>query len=80
VKELLEYIARGLVENPDAVTVEIEEEDADEIVLVLGVDERDMGRVIGRDGRIAYAIRSLLRVMASRDGRHVELEIVGDED
>lgn len=79
-KELLEYIARGLVEHPDAVNVEIEEEDDEEIVLVLAVDERDMGRVIGRDGRIANAIRSLLRVMASRDGRHVELEIVGDED
>ncbi|HET6744380.1 MAG TPA: KH domain-containing protein [Candidatus Limnocylindria bacterium] len=38
-----------------------------------------MGRVIGRDGRIANAIRSLLRVMGTRDGRHVELEIVTDE-
>ena len=78
-KELLEYIARGLVEHPDGVSVEVEEDDDDEIVLVLGVDERDMGRVIGRDGRIANAIRTLLRVVATRDGRHVELEIVGDD-
>lgn len=78
-KELLEYIARALVDKPDAVWVEVEETD-DEVTLTLGVDEADMGRVIGRDGRIANAIRSLLRVMAARDGRHVELEIVSDED
>ena len=77
-KEFLEYVGRGLVDNPDAVWVEVAEE-ADEVTLTLGVDERDMGRVIGRDGRIANAIRSLLRVMAARDGRHVELEIVSDE-
>lgn len=73
-KELLEYLARALVDNPDAVRVEVEEDD-DEVSLLLTVDEGDMGRVIGRDGRIANAIRSLLRVMAARDGRHVELEI-----
>ena len=73
-KELLEYLARSLVDNPDAVQVEVEEDD-DEVALLLTVDEADMGRVIGRDGRIANAIRSLLRVMAARDGRHVELEI-----
>jgi uncharacterized protein len=78
VKELLEYLARSLVDNPDAVWVEVDEE-GDEVTLTLGVDESDMGRVIGRDGRIANAIRSLLRVMATRDGRHVELEIVSDE-
>ena len=78
-KELLEYIARALVDKPEAVWVEVDEED-DEVTLTLGVDESDMGRVIGRDGRIANAIRSLLRIMAARDGRHVELEIVSDED
>jgi predicted RNA-binding protein YlqC (UPF0109 family) len=77
-KEFLEYVARSLVDNPDAVQVEAEEDD-DEVSLVLNVDQADMGRVIGRDGRIANAIRSLLRVMGARDGRHVELEIVTDE-
>lgn len=77
-KELLEYIARSLVDNPDAVEVEVEEGDG-EIELTLVVDEHDMGRVIGRDGRIANAIRSLLRVVGSRDGRHVELEIVAND-
>ncbi|HEX9635326.1 MAG TPA: KH domain-containing protein [Candidatus Limnocylindria bacterium] len=77
-KEFLDYVARALVEKPDAVRIEVEEND-DEVSLVLTVDESDMGRVIGRDGRIANAIRSLLRVMGTRDGRHVELEIVSDD-
>jgi predicted RNA-binding protein YlqC (UPF0109 family) len=78
VKEFLEYVARSLVDKPDAVWVE-EDREGDETILTLGVDQEDMGRVIGRDGRIANAIRSLLRVMATRDGRHVELEIVSDD-
>ncbi len=78
-KEFLEYVARGLVDKPDAVWVEVDE-DGDETVLTLGVDPDDMGRVIGRDGRIANAIRSLLRVMATHDGRHVELEIVNEDE
>jgi predicted RNA-binding protein YlqC (UPF0109 family) len=78
VKEFLEYVARSLVDKPDAVRVEVEEDD-EEVSLILTVDQEDMGRVIGRDGRIANAIRSLLRVMGTRDGRHVELEIETDE-
>jgi predicted RNA-binding protein YlqC (UPF0109 family) len=78
VKEFLDYVARQLVDHPDAVQIEVEER-ADEVELILSVDERDMGRVIGRDGRIANAIRSLLRVMGARDGRHVELEIVAND-
>jgi predicted RNA-binding protein YlqC (UPF0109 family) len=78
VKAFLEYVARSLVDDPDAVVVDISEED-DEVTLTLKVGEGDMGRIIGRDGRIANAIRSLLRVMGARDGRHVELEIVGDD-
>ncbi len=78
-KEFLEYVARSLVDKPDAVWVEVDD-DGDETLLTLGVDQEDMGRVIGRDGRIANAIRSLLRVMAARDGRHVELDIVSDAE
>jgi len=78
VKAFLEYVARSLVDDPDAVVVEVSEAD-DEVTLTLRVGEGDMGRIIGRDGRIANAIRSLLRVMGARDGRHVELEIVGDD-
>lgn len=77
-KEFLEYVARSLVDDPDAVEIEVEEND-DEITLFLTVGDSDMGRVIGRDGRIANAIRALLRVMGSRQGRHVELEIVDND-
>jgi uncharacterized protein len=77
-KAFLEYVARSLVDDPDAVVVDVSEEE-DEVTLTLKVGEGDMGRIIGRDGRIANAIRSLLRVMGARDGRHVELEIVGDD-
>ena len=77
-KAFLEYVARSLVDDPDAVLVDLAEAD-DEITLTLKVGEGDMGRIIGRDGRIANAIRSLLRVMGTRDGKHIELEIVGDE-
>ena len=77
-KEFLDYVARALVDNPDAVSIEVDERD-DEVELTLSVDEADMGRVIGRDGRIANAIRSLLRVMGTREGVHVELEIVPND-
>ncbi len=77
-KELLEYIARRLVDKPDAVAVDVNLED-DDVILTLSVDEQDMGRVIGRDGRVANSIRSLLRVMGTRSGQHVELEITGNE-
>jgi len=78
VKAFLEYVARSLVDDPDAVVVELTEAN-DEITLTLKVGEGDMGRIIGRDGRIANAIRSLLRVMGARGGRRVELEIVDDD-
>jgi predicted RNA-binding protein YlqC (UPF0109 family) len=77
-KEFLDYVARSLVDNPDGVTVSVEAR-ADEVELTLAVDEADMGRVIGRDGRIANAIRSLLRVMGTREGVHDELEIVPND-
>ncbi len=77
-KEFLDYVARNLVDNPEGVEIDVDE-GPEEVALTLKVAEGDMGRVIGRDGRIANAIRSLLRVMGTRDGRHVELEIVGDD-
>ncbi len=73
-KELIEYIARQLVEKPDKVFVK-ETRGASVTVLELHVDREDMGRVIGKDGRVANAIRTLLRV-ATRDDRRVVLEIV----
>ncbi len=73
-KELIEYIARGIVDNPDKVSV-TEEPEADHLVLRLLVAESDMGKVIGRQGRVAQAIRTLLRVSAVKRGTRAILEI-----
>ena len=73
--ELVEYLARRLVEKPDDVRVEEDEEDGD-LVLRLYVDGDDLGRVIGRGGRIARALRTLVRACGAIDDRRVLLEIV----
>ena len=72
--ELLAYLARELVDDPDAVRVETEERD-DVIVLVLHVAPDDVGKVIGRGGRIARALRTVVRASSVRDGRRVLVEI-----
>jgi predicted RNA-binding protein YlqC (UPF0109 family) len=73
--ELLAYLARELVDDPEAVRVETEERD-DAVVLYLHVAPEDVGKVIGRQGRIARALRTLVRASAVRDDRRVLLEIV----
>jgi predicted RNA-binding protein YlqC (UPF0109 family) len=73
-RTLLEHVARALVDDPSAVVV-TEEQDGDFMKLHLQVAEPDVGKVIGRGGRIAKAIRALLKVMATRDGTKVNLEI-----
>ena len=74
-KELLTYIARNLVDHPDAVHVTEHAGDG-ETVLELRVDPEDMGKVIGRQGRIAKEIRTLMRSVAQRKGPKVSVEIV----
>jgi len=74
VAELLAYLARELVDEPDAVRVESEERD-DAIVLRLHVSPDDVGKVIGRAGRIARALRAVVRASAVREDRRVLLEI-----
>ncbi len=74
-KELLTYIAQNLVDNPDAVTVNQFDNDG-ETVLELHVAPEDMGKVIGRQGRIAKEIRTLVRSVAQRTGKRVFVEIV----
>jgi predicted RNA-binding protein YlqC (UPF0109 family) len=74
--ELLEYLARQLVDDPDAVEVEQDERVQDELVLRLHVAEEDRGKVIGRQGRIARALRTVVRASAARERRRVRLEIV----
>ena len=74
-KELVEYIAKSIVDAPDEVKVE-EENDEDVVILKLQVADDDKGRVIGKQGRIAEAIRTLLRVKAAKAATKVRLEIV----
>ena len=74
-KELLLCIARSLVQHPDQVTV-TEVETGDELTLELRVAPEDMGRVIGRQGRIAKEIRTIIKSVAQRTGQKVSVEIV----
>jgi uncharacterized protein len=73
-REFVEFVARGLVDEPDAVQVE-EERWRDRTVYHLAVAERDMGKVIGKGGKIAHALRTMLKVAALRDGARVSLDI-----
>jgi predicted RNA-binding protein YlqC (UPF0109 family) len=75
VSDLLEDLARRLVDEPDAVRVEREERD-DVVVLRLHVAKDDVGKVIGRQGRIARALRQVVRAAAGRQRKRVVLEIV----
>jgi predicted RNA-binding protein YlqC (UPF0109 family) len=75
-KELVEYIARSLVNNPDAVEVTEEKDEEGAIILKLKVADEDKGRVIGKQGRIAQAIRTLIRVKAAKAQTKATLEIV----
>ena len=73
-RELVEFMARSIVDQPDAVEVE-EEEDGDYLIYHLYVADDDMGKVIGRQGRIANAMRTVLKVAATRRDVRVGLEI-----
>ena len=74
-KELLLYIARSLVEHPDEVTV-TEVQGTDTLTLELRVNPDDMGKVIGRQGRVAKDIRTLVRAYAQKTGEKVSVDIV----
>ena len=74
-KDLVEYIAKSIVTLPDAVVVN-EENSAGNVILKLQVAPEDRGRVIGKQGRVAQAMRTLLRVAAVREGVRVQLEII----
>ena len=74
-KELVEVIARSLVDNPDEVVV-TEKEDGDSVVLELKVASQDMGKVIGRQGRIAKAIRSVVKAASTKTDKKVTVDII----
>ena len=75
-KELVEYIAKSIVNDPDKVVVTEETNEQGVIVLKLQVADEDKGRVIGKQGRIAEAMRTLIRVKAAKAGTKVSLEIL----
>jgi predicted RNA-binding protein YlqC (UPF0109 family) len=77
-KELVQYLARSLVNNPDAVEVK-ETEGESASVLELRVAKEDLGRIIGKQGRTAKSIRTILNAAASRTNRKVDLKIVEEE-
>ena len=75
-KELLVSIVKGLVDNKDAIEVTVDEKNEEGVVVYhLHVDENDMGRVIGKQGRIAKAIRVVMRAAASKVGQKIMVEI-----
>jgi predicted RNA-binding protein YlqC (UPF0109 family) len=75
-KELLEYLARQLVDEPDAVEVEQFDEDDGTVVLELAVAEDDYGKIIGKGGRTANALRTVVKAAAVKEGRRVLVDIV----
>lgn len=78
-KELVEVIARALVDEPDKVIV-TEEENEREINVTLRVAKDDMGKVIGRSGRIAKAIRAVVKAAATKTEKHVNVDILDEEE
>ena len=77
-RELVEYIAQSLVDSPEQVRV-TEFRRGAQVVLSLQVAKEDMGRIIGKSGRVASAVRTLLRVAAVQDGKRASLDIVEPE-
>jgi predicted RNA-binding protein YlqC (UPF0109 family) len=77
VRELVEFLARALVEDPDAVQIEEVEENGD-LVLEVTVAPDDLGRLIGRGGRVANAIRTVTKAASARGDRRVMVEFVED--
>ncbi|MBI3742883.1 MAG: KH domain-containing protein [Chloroflexi bacterium] len=74
-KELIEYIAKSITDNPDAVKVTESTDEEGRVVIRLEVAQEDKGKVIGRQGRVVQAMRTLLRVAAVKKGARVNLEI-----
>lgn len=73
-KDLVEYIAKSLVDNPEE--VQIKQSGGNRVRIELRVAQSDMGRVIGRNGKVANSIRVLLRVAAEREGRQATLDVI----
>jgi predicted RNA-binding protein YlqC (UPF0109 family) len=75
-KEFVEYIAKQLVDQPDGVSIE-EETKNDKLILKLKVSQPDVGKVIGKRGRTAFALRTLVAAVGKKAGKKVSLEVLG---
>ncbi|TYO96072.1 RNA-binding protein with KH domain [Geothermobacter ehrlichii] len=75
-KELIEFIAKSLVENPEAITISEEEGEDGTILIKLAAAQDDMGRIIGKQGRTAKAMRTLLNAKATRENKRASLQIM----
>lgn len=75
-KELIEFIAKSLVENPEAITISEEEGEDGTVLVKLAAAQEDMGRIIGKQGRTAKAMRTLLNAKATRESKRASLQIM----
>ncbi len=75
-RDFVEFIIRKLVDKPDSIQLAQEEKEANKVVFQLKVDQEDVGKVIGRKGRTANAVRTLLSAVAAREGKRAILEII----
>lgn len=75
-KELIAFIAKSLVENPDAITISEEEGEDGTVLVKLAAAQEDMGRIIGKQGRTAKAMRTLLNAKATRENKRASLQIM----
>ncbi len=74
--DFVEYVIKKLVDKPDSVQLAQEEKEANKVVFQLKVDQEDVGKVIGKKGRTANAVRTLLSAIAAREGKRAILEII----
>jgi len=75
-RDFVEYVIRRLVDKPDSIQLSQDEKEANKVVFQLKVDQEDVGKVIGRKGRTANAVRTLLSAVAAREGKRAILEII----
>ena len=78
-KDLLEYITKSIVDNKDKVVIEESETPEGEVLLKLTVDPSDMGKIIGKEGKIITALRTLMRLAAMKQGKRVRIELIEPE-
>ena len=75
-EKLVRYLVTSLVDNPDAVSIEVKS-DGDSVTYEVTLDSEDVGKVIGRQGRVIKAIRTLVRAAAAPESEHVDVEVIG---